>query len=71
MLPAPDVPACEELLFSHDGSQLAGMMGTVGVQLWDLRRIRAQLADMGLDWDRPPYPPETKRTAPIQVKIQR
>jgi hypothetical protein len=24
--------------------------------LWDLRRIRDQLAPMGLDWDAPPYP---------------
>ncbi len=27
------------------------------VQVWDLRAVRARLADLGLDWDAPPYPP--------------
>ncbi len=45
------------LSFSPDGSLLAvgTMKGTV--QLWDLRSIRTRLADMGLDWQLPSYPP--------------
>src|SRR5262249_25779490 len=28
-----------------------------GLRVWDLRRIRAELAKMDLDWEAPPYPP--------------
>ena len=44
--------------FSADGSQLT-VTGKEGqaIHLWNLREIRAQLAEMGLDWDLPPYPP--------------
>jgi WD40 repeat protein len=68
-LPAPDLPAIDRLAFSPDGTRLAGAMGAVGVQMWDLRRIRARLADMGLDWDRLPYPPAPDARAPIKVRI--
>ena len=27
------------------------------IQIWDMRRIRARLAEMGLDFDLPPLPP--------------
>jgi WD40 repeat protein len=70
-LPAPDVPACDELRFSDDGTRLAGVMEAVGVQLWDLRRIRAQLSDMGLEGDLPPYPPEPPNPPPIKVRVVR
>jgi serine/threonine protein kinase/WD40 repeat protein/tetratricopeptide (TPR) repeat protein len=46
------------LRFSHDGGILAAVnkRGFV-VQRWDLRVIRSQLAEIGLDWDSPPLPP--------------
>lgn len=46
------------LRFSHDGSILAAVnkRGFV-VQRWDLRVIRSQLAELGLDWNAPPLPP--------------
>ncbi len=31
--------------------------GTRSLYIFDLRRLREQLADLGLDWDLPPYPP--------------
>jgi hypothetical protein len=40
-----------------------------GVQLWDLRHIRAQLADMHLDWDLPPYPPEAPAKSPLKAVV--
>ena len=43
-----------------------------GVNVWDLRLIRANLAAMGLDWGAPPYPepPAASATArPIRVEM--
>ncbi|MCU0960844.1 MAG: hypothetical protein MUF48_12135 [Pirellulaceae bacterium] len=52
------------LCFSPDETQLAAAAETGHIQLWDLRAIRTQLADMGLDWDLPPYPPAPAKGAP-------
>ena len=43
--------------FSPDGSQLAVTTWSQLIQLWDLRRLRTELASMHLDWELPPYPP--------------
>src|SRR5262249_40840480 len=42
-----------------------------GLRAWDLRRLRAGLADLGLDWDAPPYPAlkEKKDRPPLQVTV--
>src|SRR5436190_1344753 len=46
------------LAFSPDDAQLAVTHRlTRELLVWDLRLIREQLAKMGLDWNRPPYPP--------------
>jgi WD40 repeat protein len=49
----PVWPAC----FSLDGSQLI-LYDAAGraVHIWDLRALRRQLAELGLDWDLPPIP---------------
>jgi serine/threonine protein kinase/WD40 repeat protein/tetratricopeptide (TPR) repeat protein len=44
------------LLFSPDGTKLIASTTQKTALVWDLRRIREQLAPMGLDWDAPPYP---------------
>ena len=44
------------LVFSPDGTKLVAATRQKTVLVWDLRRIRDQLAPMGLDWDAPPYP---------------
>jgi len=52
-----------ELAFSPDDTQLAVThWGTRELLVWDLRLIREQLAKMGLDWNRPPYPPAAEKT---------
>ncbi|MBI3865093.1 MAG: hypothetical protein HY290_24735, partial [Planctomycetia bacterium] len=38
------------LCFDHDGSKLALSSGTHTIEIWDLKLIRSQLAEMGLDW---------------------
>jgi tetratricopeptide (TPR) repeat protein len=50
---APDSEEINSLCFSPDCSQLAAGTNDGVVQLWDLRRIRARLREMGLDWDPP------------------
>ena len=44
------------LAFSPDGTKLVARTDQKTVLVWDLRRIRDQLAPLGLDWDAPPYP---------------
>jgi eukaryotic-like serine/threonine-protein kinase len=44
------------LVFSPDGTKLVARTNQQTVLVWDLRRIRDQLASRGLDWDAPPYP---------------
>src|SRR5207244_4155038 len=45
------------LTFSPDGSRLlvSSNLGQA-VHIWDLRALRAGLADIGLDWDAPAFP---------------
>jgi serine/threonine protein kinase/WD40 repeat protein/Tfp pilus assembly protein PilF len=45
------------LAFSRDGGMLAAATRDQAIQLWDLRRVRRQLATLSLDWDLPPLPP--------------
>jgi WD40 repeat protein len=54
-LTAPDPQPISWLCFSPDGSQLAAATAAHVIHLWDLRRIRQQLAEMNLDWELPPY----------------
>ncbi len=57
------VSAGRPYCFSPDGSQLMTYAGRDGAfQVWDLRLIRRQLTEMGLDWDLPPYPPPSPLT---------
>jgi serine/threonine protein kinase/WD40 repeat protein len=41
--------------FTPDGTRLVTDAAD-GLRVWDLRRIRAELTKLGLDWDAPPYP---------------
>ena len=42
-------------VFTPDGAKLI-VAATNGLRVWDLRRIRIELAKLGLDWDAPPLP---------------
>jgi serine/threonine protein kinase/WD40 repeat protein/tetratricopeptide (TPR) repeat protein len=55
-LPTLQPVRTEALVFSPDGTKLVVSTDQNIALLWDLRRIRDQLAPMGLDWDAPPYP---------------
>jgi serine/threonine protein kinase/WD40 repeat protein len=60
------------LSFSPDGTQLiSSTQDSQSIHVWDLRAIRRQLAEMGLDWDLLPYPSlDNKReAAPLRVTV--
>jgi tetratricopeptide (TPR) repeat protein/WD40 repeat protein len=56
--------------FTPDGTKLI-IAAKNGLRVWDLRRIRAELAKLGLDWDAPPYPPaaEKRDQQPVEVIV--
>jgi WD40 repeat protein len=57
ILQGPDTDNYNVLCFSPDGSQLAMIVGSPPcIQVWDLRQIRGQLQELGLDWAEPSYP---------------
>ena len=57
--------------FSPDGTTLATFLNNWSIQLWDLRRLRRQLATMNLDWNLPPYPPAAASSpAPVRVEVR-
>jgi WD40 repeat protein len=58
-LAAPDPSAARLLCFSPDSSRLVVHGSDLRIRIWDLRRIRRQLAELNLDWNLPPYPPPT------------
>jgi serine/threonine protein kinase/WD40 repeat protein len=58
------------MCFSPDGSLLVGVMGTFGMQIWDLRQIRRQLGDLGLDWELPPYASLGTPATPISITVE-
>jgi WD40 repeat protein len=70
-LTAPEPQGISWLCFSPDGTRLAAATAAHVVHLWDLRRIRQQLAGMNLDWDLPAYPPaeEEESSKPLAVKV--
>src|SRR5262249_51918859 len=50
------------LLFTPDGGRLLTVNYDKGVHVWDLRLLRAELSQLGRDWEAPPYPPPASPT---------
>jgi WD40 repeat protein len=65
-IPEPREANC--LCFSPDGGRLAVTTNRHTTQLWDLRAIRRQLRDLGLDWDPPDDRPDAP-AAPVSVRV--
>jgi hypothetical protein len=66
---------CASLAFTPDGTHLVCDGDKAGsLHVWDLRLIRRQLASLGLDWDRPAYPPAPEEpeapVAPLIVRVE-
>jgi serine/threonine protein kinase/WD40 repeat protein len=69
-LEAPVSSGAVKLQFSPDGSQLAAVQRDQQVQLWDLRLLRQELAQMQLDWDLSPYPRADRTAAQGLVTLE-
>jgi WD40 repeat protein len=71
-LTGPDPIRLMPVCFTPDGAQLFTQGSeTRAIHIFDLRAIRLQLAELGLDWDLPPYPPvkNGKVAKPLKVKV--
>jgi WD40 repeat protein/Tfp pilus assembly protein PilF len=69
-LEPPDDPQSGCIAFSPDGGQLAAATGNHTIHLWDLRLIRQELAELGLDWGLPPYPPAEDHRRPVRLEVR-
>jgi hypothetical protein len=69
-LQSSDTESVRVLAFSPDGSRLAVSVAGV-VRLWDLRLIRAQLREIGLDWDLPAFLSAPDAITPVQVEVDK
>jgi WD40 repeat protein len=68
----PHQDALGALVFTPDADRLIGCSlgpNARGVHVWDLRLIRRQLADRGLDWKDLPLPDPPAPTGPVEVFI--
>jgi serine/threonine protein kinase/WD40 repeat protein/tetratricopeptide (TPR) repeat protein len=72
-LQSPEVGWIDPAAFTADGScLLARGQGTGSLYVFDLRRIREQLAKLGLDWDeaQPPLPTRTDDSNVLGARLQ-
>jgi WD40 repeat protein len=69
MLEAPQRFATTDVTFGPAGS-VVQMSNHAGLgYIWDLRAIRARLAEIGLDWSHPPLAPAEPRPAVQRVEV--
>jgi serine/threonine protein kinase/WD40 repeat protein len=70
-LDSPYATRIVRMKFNSDSSKLA-LVTNQHLELWDLRQLRQELAEIGLDWDLPPYPPAPTREPvrePIRIQV--
>jgi WD40 repeat protein len=67
----PDLNQPYQVLFTPDGSQLITVNRQTGIHVWDLRRLRAGLAERGRDWEAPPYELAAVAPRPVQIQLDR
>ena len=70
-LESPEHTPIASLTFGPDGSRLVCRTISQRDELWDLRLIRRELAEMKLDWNEPSYPPapEVENPNPVTLVI--
>jgi len=68
----PSQDRARHITFSPDGTQLiATNDDSRTIHVWDLRLIRRQLAERGLDWNLPPYPPPPiEDSQPLSIDVE-
>jgi eukaryotic-like serine/threonine-protein kinase len=65
----PPDGSLKDTAFTPDGTRLLERTDA-GLRVWDLSRIRGRLAENGLDWDGPVYPPEPAGPSPLPAPLQ-
>jgi WD40 repeat protein len=65
---SPDPGLIIGLQFTPNGAWLI-VNSSFAVHLWDLRRLRAELGDLGLDWDLPQPPPPIQGRRPLRFEV--
>jgi WD40 repeat protein/Tfp pilus assembly protein PilF len=68
-LELPDLSIPRSCHFTPDGATLLCVDDKDSLRVCNLRRLRAQLAERGLDWDAAPYPPEPPVPDPIRIEV--
>jgi WD40 repeat protein len=70
-LAEPDQVKVTWICFSPDGRELltSGSGNEAWIRVWDLRSIRRQLAQRGLDWGLPSYPPAERPPDAPPVRV--
>jgi WD40 repeat protein len=66
-LELPDRVVLSGLSLSPDGTRLAAATDYNVIALWDLRRLRQELAALDLDWEMKPYPAAGHAAEPVQA----
>jgi hypothetical protein len=66
-LEIPGPTSLSGLSLSPDGTRLAATTEYHVVALWDLRRLRQELAALDLDWELPPYPAAGHAAEPVHA----
>jgi hypothetical protein len=70
-LTGPDSVSYQPYCFTPDGTRLISSGGK-GLYIWDLRLIRQELKELGLDWHWPEFPPPDSRSKgakPLKVEV--
>jgi WD40 repeat protein len=67
-LSLPQTATLTLMCFSQDGSRLVAG-GSDAIHVWDLRRIRERLADMGLDWNAPALVEDQQPRKPVHLEL--
>jgi len=68
-LESPEIGIVAGLSFTGDGTHLAVTTILQSIHVWDLRLMRRQLAELGLDYNRPPLPVATSSNRPLELTV--
>ena len=57
------------ICFVADDTRLVVSMDKYPMRVWDLRRVRQQLAAMNLDWEAPPLPAQPSKPVITSINV--
>ena len=64
----PDFEMVHDILFTPDGLRLITVHRSKGIHVWDLRLLREELTEHGLDWDAPRLVTATSHGKSIRIR---